>query len=89
MDKLETLFQELIAHDNRYWPRKKCSYITQYYDFMGYLRECRVIDIGGSGVGVVFNSSVRRGETVKLVNPDIKATVIWVDEGRAGLKACH
>jgi len=88
LDKLENLFKEFLSREDRNWPRQDCNYITEYNDLLGNRRTCTVINISGSGLGILSRTALHKGEIVFIADPRIKAKVIWVAEGRAGLYSC-
>jgi hypothetical protein len=89
MGKLENHLQKLLSKEERTWPRHKCNYFTECHDSRGNRWTCKVVDISHRGLGVVMNASLRKGETVNIVDPRTKAVVVWVSEGRVGLRVCN
>ncbi|HMK55100.1 MAG TPA: PilZ domain-containing protein [Dissulfurispiraceae bacterium] len=89
MGTLENHLQKFLAKEERVWPRFKCSYYTECHDSRGNLWTCRIIDISYRGVGIVSSAALRAGEILSIADPKIKATVVWMAEGRAGLRICN
>ena len=80
--------QELLLKEERFWSRLKCNYITVCHDSLGNRCTCKIIDISGRGLGIVSTAVLRKGERVSIADPKTKAVVVWVANGRAGLRVC-
>ena len=89
MVTLENIFQRVLYKEGRFWPRLRCRYNTNCRDSHGNQWACKIINISGRGLGIVLNAELRAGEMVYLAEPAIKAIVVWISEGRVGLRVCN
>ena len=89
MSTLENVPHKTMAKEERFWPRRRCEYISEYYDAYGNRCSCKVVDIGGYGLGIAESAMLRQGEVIRLADPWTKARVVWVGQGRAGLRVCY
>ncbi len=71
--------------EERFWPRFKCNLTTQMYDDSETLWNCRIVDMSESGLGITTDAKLQRGKRVHLVDPKVKADVVWFRDKRAGL----
>lgn len=89
MGSLESHLQKFLSREERSWPRLKCNYLTECDDSRGNRWTCKIVDISHRGLGVVLSAALRKGETVNIADPRTKAIVVWVSEGRIGLRFCN
>ncbi|MGO9377477.1 MAG: PilZ domain-containing protein [Dissulfurispiraceae bacterium] len=71
--------------EERFWPRFKCKLTTQFSDDTGTKWECDIIDISESGFGIMTSAKLKKGKTLSIVDPMVKARVVWVRNNMAGL----
>ena len=71
--------------EERFWPRFKCKVITQLSDDSGAMWDCDIIDVSESGVRIITSARLKRGRTVSITEPMMKAGVVWVRDNKAGL----
>jgi hypothetical protein len=81
-------FKHFLARESRLWPRLKCNYTTECFNNYGNRWACKVVDLSQRGLGIVSSAKMREGDTVHIADPNTKASVVWVEKGRAGLKVC-
>jgi len=48
-----------------------------------------MVDISFRGLGVALSAALRKGDTLSIADPSTKAIVVWVEDGRAGLRVCN
>ena len=89
MGTLENHLQKFLSKEERSWPRLKCNYFTECHDSHGNRWKCEIVDISYRGLGVVLNAALRKGDTVSIADPKTKAVVVWIGEGRVGLRVCN
>ena len=89
MGALENNLQKFLSKEERSWPRLKCNYFTEYSDVHGNRLPCKIVDISHRGLGIVLSAALRKGETLSIVDPHTKAIVVWIENGRAGLRVCN
>jgi hypothetical protein len=74
--------------ENRMWPRFRCN--VESYCFSPEERwACRIVDLSERGMGIVTTSTLKEGTVVNFTDPETRATVIWSEENKAGLKFIH
>jgi len=88
MGALNNHLKNFLAKESRLWPRLKCNYITECSDAFGNRWACKVVDLSQRGLGIVTSVKMRKGDTLNISDPRTKASVVWVEESRAGLKVC-
>ena len=59
--------------------------MTECCDTCGELWACKIVDISGTGLGIISSAALRKGEKINIDNPKIEALVVWAANGRAGL----
>ena len=89
MSTLEKFEHRIPAKEERLWPRRRCNYMTNCHDTYGRYWSCNIVDISGNGLGIVSSTVLRQGQIINLAEPRTKARIIWVAEGRAGLRICN
>jgi hypothetical protein len=88
MGALDNHLKHFLASDSRLWPRHKCNYITECSNNYGNRWACKVVDLSERGLGIVSSAKMREGDTINIADPKTKASVVWVEKGRAGLRVC-
>jgi hypothetical protein len=86
MGTLDNYFKDFLAEESRLWPRFKCNYTTECADNSGNRWTCKVVDLSYRGLGIISSAKIRQGDRVTIADPRTKASVVWVQESRAGLK---
>lgn len=71
--------------EERFWPRFKCKVSTQLSDDAGARWDCDIIDVSESGFCIITSARLKRGKTVSIAEPTVKAGVVWVRNNKAGL----
>ena len=89
MGSLENHLQKFLSKEERSWPRLKCNYVTECSDVHGNRWACNMVDISFRGLGVALRAALRKGDTLSIADPSTKAIVVWVEDGRAGLRVCN
>jgi hypothetical protein len=89
MGSLENNLQKFLSKEERLWPRLKCNYVTECSDVHGNRWACKIVDISLRGLGVILSAALRKGERLSIVDPRTKAIVVWIEDGRAGLRVCN
>jgi hypothetical protein len=86
MGTVDNHLRDFLTSDSRSWPRTKCNYTTECADESGNRWICKVIDLSFRGLGIISTTRIREGERLSIAEPRIRASVVWVEDGRAGLK---
>lgn len=89
MGTIENHLQKFLSKEERSWPRLKCNYFTECNDSLGNRWACKIVDISFRGLGVRMSAALLKGDTVSIADPRTRAIVVWVAEGRAGLRICN
>jgi len=77
------------ADEERIWPRFRCNLPTELFDDSDNLRDCNIINISENGLGIRTDASLQKGRRIQLVDPKVKADVVWISKNRAGLVICE
>ena len=72
--------------EERFWPRFKCNLPSEFSDDTGNKRGCRIVDMSESGIAIVTDVKLKRGNSVSIEYPPIKGEVVWVRNNKAGLR---
>ncbi len=71
--------------EERFWPRFKCNLATKMFDDKETLWNCNIIDMSESGLGITTDAKLQKGKQVRILDPSVKADVVWIRNNRAGL----